>query len=257
MSYLDRISLPGEADPGSYGTCREEEPALYVTDDFKTAQKLKKEGHAVLIYLHEGNMQEDFSEFMYAVEDPGEIDREYAVRVYQRLKGLPWKITETARCLIRETVPEDVDVFYEIYSHPEITRYMEDLYPEKEQEKQYVREYIEKVYSYYEFGIWTVVEREKGEVIGRAGFALREGYEDPELGFIIGVPWQRKGYGEEVCRAVMEYGQRRLGFSRVRAMVDPRNGASLRLCGRLGFLERERVLCQGKEYVRLEAVFNE
>ena len=78
-------------------------------------------------------------------------------KVYRRLKGLPWDILETKRCLIRETVPEDVDSFYEIYSDPAITKFMEDLYPEKEQEKAYIREYIEKIYTYYEFGVWTIV----------------------------------------------------------------------------------------------------
>ena len=34
----------------------------------------------------------------------------------------------------------------------------------------------------------------------------REGFAEPELGFIIGVGWQRRGYGEEVCRAIMKYG---------------------------------------------------
>ena len=130
---------------------------------------------------------------------------------------------------------------------------MEDLYPEIEQEKQYIKEYIEKVYSFFEFGVWTVLEKESGSVIGRAGFAFREGYEEPELGFIIGVPWQCRGYAEEVCRAVMEYGWEVLGFEHVQALVEPGNKASLKLCGKLGFAEKERVTEKGKEYVRLVA----
>ena len=80
---------------------------------------------------------------------------------------------------------------------------MEGLYPDREQEREYIRQYIEKIYTFYEFGVWTVVERESGAVIGRAGFSYREGYNEPELGFIIGVPWQHRGYAEEVGRGIL------------------------------------------------------
>lgn len=260
MIHLSRIQVPeaglgNEPERGNEPelAAEKEEVILYVTDDIQTARELRNCGAAVLIYLHEGNREQDFSEFMYAVEDPEGLDPEYVDKVYRRLKGLPWDILETERCLIRETTPEDVEEFYQIYSDPAITRYMEDLYPEIEQEKQYIREYIEKVYSFFEFGVWTVVERESGSVIGRAGFAYREGYEDPELGFIIGVPWQRRGYAQEVCRAVLKYGWEVLGFEQVQALVEPGNEASLRLCGKLGFAEKERVTEKGKEYVRLVA----
>lgn len=235
-----------------------EERKLYVADNLQTARELKSRGEAVVIYLHEGNKEQDFGEFSYAVEETDALDAEYAERVYRRLRGLPWTIMETDRCVIRETTAEDVDCFYRIYSNPEITKYMEDLYPEVEQEKQYVREYIEKVYAFYEFGVWTVLERKSGEVIGRAGFSYRQGYEDPEIGYIIGVPWQRHGYAEEVCRAILEYGWRELGFERVQAMVETQNEASLILCDKLGFTAVEELAIDGREYFRLvkETVVN-
>ena len=229
------------------------ERALYITDDLRRAGQLKEAGEAVLIYLHEGNRGQDMGEFPYAVEEPEELEGEYAERAYRRLKGLPWKILETDRCLVRETTVEDVDAFYRIYSHPEITRYMEGLYPEPEQEKQYVRDYIEKVYGFYEFGVWTVVEKAEGTVIGRAGFSYREGYDIPELGFIIGVPWQRQGYAGEVCRAILTYGRETLGFRQVQAVVEPRNEVSLKLCASLGFRRQEEILLEGRRYVRLQA----
>ncbi|MCI9572093.1 MAG: GNAT family N-acetyltransferase [Lachnospiraceae bacterium] len=223
---------------------------LYVTDDAQTARGLKKRGKAVLVYLHPGNEDQDFSEFLFAVEDPEDLEAEYVERVYRRLKGLPWNILGTARCLIRETVPGDVDAFYQIYSHPAITEYMEGLYPDVEEERQYVRDYIEKVYTFFGFGVWTVVERESGDVIGRAGFSYREGFDEPELGFIIGVPWQRRGYAEEVCRAVLAYGWSALEFEQVQALVEPGNVPSIKLCEKLGFRKAADVSVGEKEYCR-------
>lgn len=245
MSYLKEVPVVID------GT----EKKLYIADDPAVAQRLKDGGEAVMIYLHQGNRQMDFGGFPYAVEAPEELEAEYAERIYRRLKGLPWKILETDRCVIRETTTEDVDSFYRIYSHPEITKYMESLYPEVEQEKQYVREYIEKVYGFYEFGVWTVLEKKSGDVIGRAGFSYRQGYEIPEIGYIIGVPWQRHGYAEEVCRAILRYGRQELGFEKVQALVETENEPSLILCDKLGFTAEEELMINGRSYFRLAKTF--
>lgn len=224
---------------------------LHLTDDERKARELKETGEAVLVCLHPGNREQDFSGFLFAVEDPEELEPEYVERVYRRLKGIPWNILETERCLVRETTPEDVDVFYRIYSNPAVTRYMEELYPEVEQEKQYVREYIEKVYTFYGFGVWTVVEKESGAVIGRAGISYREGFEEPELGFIIGVPWQGRGYAYEVCEAILSYAAAALGFTRIQALVETENLPSLRLCQKLGFSYDTKIVLKEREYYRL------
>lgn len=240
MVYLKKIEVETEGQRG----------VLYLTDDAGTARGLREAGEAVLIYLHPENRDQDFAGFLFAVEDPEDLEPEYIERAYRRLKGLPWNILRTARCLIRETIPEDVESFYQIYSHPAITEYMEGLYPEVEEERQYVRDYIEKVYTFFGFGVWTVIERETGAVIGRAGFSYREGFDEPELGFIIGVPWQRRGYAEEVCRAVLAYGWSALEFRQVQALVEPENIPSVRLCEKLGFRKDENVNVGEKEYYR-------
>jgi RimJ/RimL family protein N-acetyltransferase len=229
---------------------------LYITDDASEAKKLRNAGEAVVVWLHGGNRDQDFSEFIFALEDPEHLEQEYIEKVYRRLKGLPWKILETERCLVRETTVEDVDAFYEIYSEPAITEHMEDLYPKVEQEKQYVKEYIEKVYTYYEFGVWTVLLKETGEIIGRAGLSMREGYAEPELGFLIGVPWQRKGYAGEVCRGILDYGWERLGFDRVQVLVEPENAPSLHLCRKLGFAGEEVLELNGRKYCRMIKSFS-
>lgn len=240
MIYLKEIKVETEGEQG----------VLYVTDDARTALELQERGEPVLIFLHPGNRDQDFSNFLFAVEDPEDLEPEYTERVYRRLKGLPWNILRTPRCLIRETVPEDVEAFYQIYSHPDITKYMEGLYPDVEEERQYIREYIEKVYTFFGFGVWTVVEKKSGAAIGRAGISYREGFQDPELGFIIGVPWQRQGYAEEVCRAILAYGWSALEFERVQALVEVGNAPSIRLCEKLGFCRECRLTIEGKEYYR-------
>lgn len=242
MSYLKQIEL----------TTRDLSGRIYITDEAAVARRLKQEGEAVVVYFHDGNRNADFSDFLFGLEDPEEVEEEYLEKVYRRLKGLPWNILETDRCLIRETTPEDVEAFYQIYHDPAITEYMEDLYPEKAAEEAYIREYIEKIYTYYEFGVWTIVEKQSNVVIGRAGFSFRAGYEDPEIGFIIGVPWQRKGFAFEVCKAILDYGRHILHFGTIQALVETGNEASLRLCDKLGFGIVSEVNLEGKRYFLLK-----
>lgn len=225
------------------------ENILWITDSPTLAGRLATEGHAVLAYLHEHNEERSFSGVRYACEEPEELEIAYLEGVYRRCRRLPLDILETKRLSLRETTEADVDEFYHIYADPAITQYMEGLYPEKEREKAYIREYIDKIYSFYDFGVWTVVKRDTGEVIGRAGFAYREGFEEPELGFVIGVPWQKQGYAYEICSAILKYGWERLEFTKVRALVEPQNTASLQLCEKLGMRFEERLISKGTEYL--------
>ena len=171
---------------------------------------------------------------------PG-CDPAYVERIYRRYRDIPWDILETERCFLRETVPDDVDAFYEIYGAPEMTRYTEDLYESKISERAYIREYIEKIYHYFEFGVWTVVLKETGEIIGRAGLNVREGYDMPELGYVIGRPWQGKGVATEVCRGILEYAASVFGFERIMTLIQAENEKSLHIAKRLGFRMQETV----------------
>lgn len=198
--------------------------------------------------LHDTCGMWDFSGVPYAVTDTDDLDERYLERIWRRCRGLPWGICETERCLVRESVPEDVDSFYQIYSDESITAFMEDLFEDKEKEKQYIRDYIEKVYGFYGFGMWTVCLKETGEVIGRAGLSMREGFEEPELGYVIGEKWQKQGIAAEVCRGILAYGRDELGFERVRALMHPENVASERLCHKLGFLYEEEITLGSEIY---------
>lgn len=223
-----------------------ESEALYITDCDEVLVQLTQAECAVAVYLHEGNRQEDLSAARYAFEDPEGLDAEYVERIYRRYRDIPWDILETERCFLRETVPDDVDAFYEIYSVPEMTRYTEALYESKISERAYIREYIEKIYRYFEFGVWTVILKETGEVIGRAGLNVREGYDMPELGYVIGQPWQGRGIATEVCRGVLEYASNYFGFSRVMTLIQTENELSLHVAKKLGFRLREALVRKEK-----------
>lgn len=234
--------LPEEAEMGE---------TLYITDSASWQKRLRERKLPVIIYLHEENREESFMLAEYAIERIEEIEYESLELAYLRLTGQPWTILKTERCIVRETATDDVDSFYEIYREPSITEYMEGLYEDRDAEVAYVQDYIRNVYRFYGYGMWTILEKKNGKIIGRAGLSWREGYDLPELGFVIGVPWQRQGYAYEVCLAILAYGRQELGFPSFQALIAEGNEKSLRLCEKLGFAYQETVEEGGMEYKRM------
>ena len=212
------------------------ERPLYITDQTETYAALRKQDCYVLPCLHENNRGETFPGARYVVEKWEEVDFSSLDRIYRRLAGLPWEILETDRLLVRETTVQDVDSFYQIYAEPSITAYMEELCKDKDEETARIESYIETIYAFYGFGMWTVLEKQSKKVIGRAGISWREGYDLPELGFVIGVPWQGKGYAYEVCKAILDYTREELEMTKVFSLARPGNEKSVRLCEKLGFV---------------------
>lgn len=210
---------------------------LLITDEMKIAREAKAEGKfVVLSYPVQGMTEADsLSDFPYAIETGSEPEVTYLEHILCRFRGEPCHILDTGRCSVREITPADVDRLYEIYADPRITEFMEDLYEKREDEIAYTEEYIRCHYGFYDFGMWVIVDRATGRIIGRAGFDMRQEYEDPELGFMICAEYQKKGYATEVCKALLSYGKEQLGFEKVGAFTDPANEASVRLLSKLGF----------------------
>ena len=141
---------------------------------------------------------------------------------------------ETPRMVIREMCPDDIDAIYKIYEGPSITKYMENLFTDKEEERQYMKDYYEHVYCFYGYGMWVITLKESEEVIGRAGLEYKEGFDGLEIGFMLGKEHQHKGYAYEACKAILEYAKAELEQNEIHAVVHKENHASIALCERLG-----------------------
>ncbi|MCR4991275.1 MAG: GNAT family N-acetyltransferase [Lachnospiraceae bacterium] len=160
---------------------------------------------------------------------------DYLLKIHQRFNNIPWKILETERLIVRETTVDDVDRFYEIYDDPSTTHYIEPLFENRNEEIEYTKNYIEKVYGFFGYGIWTVINKADGKIIGKAGITDRDGFDAPEIGFVIASEYRRMGYAYEVCEAILDYAQKELGSSTIRALVKPQNDISIHLLENLGF----------------------
>ncbi len=210
---------------------------LYLADDYLTAQRLADAGAKTCGFLHENNRQERFGGFKYLFDEIPEVDADSYNKAWERLSGLPWTIAKTNRLLIRETTTDDLDALYDIYSEPSVTEFQDGLLEDRDAEKRYMEDYIKNIYGLMGFGIWSLVRLEDGILIGRAGLSAAKGYDKTELGFTVGVPWQRQGYAFEACSQILLFAGWVLGLDRVYANVREGNTASERLCEKLGFVK--------------------
>ena len=277
MFYLKNVILElGQGEPirkKMTEDAREGEATLWITDDEARARQHVREGRPVMGLLHDGNADQRFEGIAYLVSDLAEVEPEYFEKVYRRFAGIPWDVLETERCLVRETTADDEDAFYGIYAEPSVTAYLEDLPGDRDAFRAWLSDYAKNVYGYLGYGIWTVClkgsldvrnaapagaegpkeaagQEDKKEaagpvVIGRAGLQMREGFDQPELGFVIGKKWQGLGLAREVCSAILEYA-RELGIPEVIAFAWPENEASAGLLRRLGFQEDGEAVLEGK-----------
>lgn len=225
---------------------------VILTDDAGLAEFCAERQLPCCIVLDSGSRAAALPDGAYCIESLSDIDAQYLDRVYRRAKGIPWDIVETDRLLIREITLEDVPRLYELYSDDSITKYMDNLYPDPEQELSYTRDYIRNIYGFYSYGMWIITLKDTGEVIGRAGLEYKEGYEGLELGFMLGVKYQHQGYAYEACSVILEYGREWLGTAAYRAIVHKDNAPSGHLCERLGFCLNETAADTEEGYVEYQ-----
>ncbi|MDO4188901.1 MAG: GNAT family N-acetyltransferase [Lachnospiraceae bacterium] len=209
--------------------------AFLVTDNRQTADIALKLGIGFAVYINGENDPSDFKEALYCIDNISTMTDDALVKMYERFEGIPWTILETDRCIIREITVEDADRLYEIYSDKDVTRYIENLYENREDEINHIIKYITHQYRFYEYGMWIVVSKETGSVIGRAGIFDRDNQDTTELGFMFEKASWGKGIAKEVLMAIIGYAKEEHGIERLYAHVVSENVNSKKLLEKLGF----------------------
>jgi [ribosomal protein S5]-alanine N-acetyltransferase len=137
----------------------------------------------------------------------------------------------TERLLLRRARMEDLDDVHAMLSHPTAMRYWAT--PEHETLAE-SRDWLEGMVSGAPGEDDFLIEHQ-GRVIGKAG-----AWRLPEVGFLLHPDHWGKGLAHEAMTAVIAHLFATHFLPELTAEADPRNLASLRLLGRLGFVETGR-----------------
>lgn len=229
------------------------EESVLISTDGHIISTMDQAGMATLGYigttesrLPDENTDQGMQAAIMLIEGLEEADRMFLERVYERKHGIPWTIVTTERCIVREITLDDMDGLFALYAGEGMTEYLDPLY-EYEKEKEYQKSYINYMYRLYGYGMWVVIEKKTGKLIGRVGIENREACDgEPELGYMIDVSHQKKGYATEVCLAVIGYAWDFLEFDKLNCLIQKGNTASECLAEKLGFTFQEEMDLDGK-----------
>ena len=166
-------------------------------------------------------------------ESDWELDPEFEKRDALRKAGIPVEIARTDQLLIRETIDSDISELYRIGTDQAVRKYIAPMQPTLEEEIVYTKAYVRHMYAFYDFGLWTVLEKdayEQERVIGRAGLFPSERLGGQiEMGYMIAPECQGNGYGKEAAETVLRYAFNVLDLEEVHLFVEKENKASVKL----------------------------
>lgn len=216
------------------------EQMLIITDSLEDVEYAARNDIA-LIFYEAPNQDIRVQNVDMVVQGFEEIDVKFLQLIYMRHHELPWPIAETRRLYIRESVEEDLDAFRSLYNEKGMTDFIANPEWNGEEGEKKFSQYIHHMYPFYNYGIWTVIEKKEGKIIGRAGLENRSyrGKDVLEIGYLIGKKWQNRGFGEEAARAVEHFALDVLMPQELYAFIYPENRASIRVITKMGYQKIE------------------
>jgi len=157
-------------------------------------------------------------------------------------------VLETARLRLREFVPQDADAMLAVLGDPVAMQY----YPAPF-DRQGVAEWIGKNVGRYQrdgYGLWAMVLKDSGELIGNCGCILQEveGTSHIEIGYHVRRDLWGNGYATEAARACMEYAFAKLEVARVISMIRPENMQSRRVAEKNGLTCEKVIFWRGYQH---------
>ena len=141
---------------------------------------------------------------------------------------------ETERLWLREIVPGDTDALLQVLGDRIAMQHYPGPFSRMD-----VEEWIRRNRARYDdagFGLWAMLLKPDGELIGDCGCYVRDvlGNVEFELGWHVRRDLWNRGYASEAARQCIQYAFTKLGAERVIALVRPENLSSCRVAEKIG-----------------------
>ena len=138
--------------------------------------------------------------------------------------------------LLRPSVPGDAEAIREVYSEPDIRRWMgwDDRPPDDAE----ARANIERAARAWEERTWAVfriVDAATGKVVGGVNLRLGD-HRTGEISYFLRSSARGRGLATRAVRLVAGWAFDELGLERIELRVHPENEASRRVAARAGFM---------------------
>ncbi len=158
-------------------------------------------------------------------------------------------IWESERLYARKLTAEDYAECCALLQDAEVMYAYEHAFSDDE-----VRDWLDRQLARYEadgFGLWALVRREDGAVIGQAGLTMQEcdGKRLPEIGYLLKKAYWHQGYATEAARACRAYAFDVLRLDTVYSIIRENNFPSQQVARRNGMVPVGRTV---KHYYHMD-----
>ncbi len=143
-------------------------------------------------------------------------------------------IAETTRLIMRQLTQEDFPALCKILQDKEVMYAYEHAFSDEEVQDWLDRQ-IER-YEKYGFGLWAVVLKETGEIIGQCGLTMQPwgDREVLEVGYLFQKAYWHQGYATEAAQACKKYAFETLDAQEVYSIIRDNNIPSQHVAERNG-----------------------
>ena len=143
-------------------------------------------------------------------------------------------VLETKRLALRKMTLNDLGDLLEVLCDSEAMQFY--LQPFDHQMTQVWIERNIQRYAQHGFGLWAVILKENGKLIGDCGLVVQEvdGVEEVEIGYHIRRDLWGQGLATEAAQACRDYGLSHLDCEKLISLINPANIASRRVAQKIG-----------------------
>lgn len=151
-------------------------------------------------------------------------------------------ILETKRLYLREMNQSDYPALCKILQDPDVMYAYEHAFDDVEAQEWLDKQF--KRYKDYGFGLWAVILKETGEMIGQCGLTMQEfnNREVLEVGYLFQKEFWHRGYASEAAIACKEYAFDTLNANEVFSIIRANNIASQNVAKRNGMTLTDRFM---------------
>lgn len=157
-------------------------------------------------------------------------------------------IAKTERLFLRHFHVADLEAMADVFGDAEVMRFGRGPQP-REWVQEWLRKCQEDYYQKWGFGLWAVVRKPDGRVIGFCGltrFDDVDGKPEIEIGYRLARAFWGCGLATEAVRAARDYAFEILGLPRLVAIIDPQNTASIHVVQKVGLRYEKDVIFREK-----------
>ena len=142
----------------------------------------------------------------------------------------------------------------QMFTHPFIRRYLWDDQIISQEQVEEILKKNQQLFTEEKCGLWGIREKGSWEKVGFVGLWYFFEEDQPQLLYGLYSEYTGKGYATEAANRIAAYAFNTLNFSYLIASCDAPNIASQHVAERIGMIEVETRIAEGKETVffRLE-----